>query len=108
MHVEAVGESDRRAVADVGGDVVLVDVGLQFVRGRHHHQVGPCGSFGHGHHLEAIGLGLLGRGRTFAQGDNDFLQRRILQVQRMGTALRAIADDGTFLDLMRLRSASRS
>jgi hypothetical protein len=56
MDVEAVGEGDRRAVADVAGDVVLVDVGLQFVRGRHHHQVGPCGGFGHGHDLEAVGL----------------------------------------------------
>ena len=32
VDVEAVGEGDRRAVADVGGDVVAVDVGLQLVR----------------------------------------------------------------------------
>ena len=34
MNVEAVGEGDRRAVVDVVGDVVAVDVGLQFVRRR--------------------------------------------------------------------------
>ena len=60
MDVEAVGEGDRGAVADVAGDVVLVDVGLQLVRGRHHQEVGPLGGFGDGHDLEAVGLGLLG------------------------------------------------
>jgi hypothetical protein len=60
MHVEAVGEGDRRAVADVVVRCILVDVGLQLVRHRHHDQVGPGGGFGDGHDLEAVGLGLLG------------------------------------------------
>ncbi len=59
MDVEAVGEGDCCAVTDVAGDLGLVDVGLQFVRGRHHHEVGPLGGFGNGHDLEAVGFGLL-------------------------------------------------
>ena len=43
MDVEAVGEGNRRAVLDVGFDVIAIDVRLQLVRRRHHHQVGPLG-----------------------------------------------------------------
>jgi hypothetical protein len=109
VHVEAVGEGDGRAVLDVGFDVVLVQMsacsssGVAIII-----RSAQPAAFGHGHHLEAVGLGLLGRGRTFAQRDGDFLHAGILQVQRMRTALRTIADDGTFLPLIRLRSASRS
>lgn len=49
VDVEAVRKGDCRAVADVSGDVGLVDVGLQLVGRRHHHQVGPGGSFGNRH-----------------------------------------------------------
>ena len=59
MNVEAVCESDGSAVADVAGDFSLVDVGLEFVRGRHHQKVAPLGSVGNGHDLEAVGFGLL-------------------------------------------------
>jgi hypothetical protein len=99
MDVEAVGEGNGRAVTDVGFDVVLVDVGLQFVRGRHHHQVGPAGGFGHAHHLEAIRLGLLGGCRAFAQRHGDVARARILEVERVRPALRTVADDGHLLRL---------
>jgi hypothetical protein len=65
----------------------LVDVGLQFVRCRHHQQVAPFGGFGNGHDLEAIGFGLLGGCGTGLERDDDVGGARILQVQRMGAAL---------------------
>ena len=60
---------------------------------QHHDEVGPFGGLGDFHHLEAGGFRLLGRGRALAQRDGDFLDAGILEVQRMGMALAAIADD---------------
>ena len=99
MHVEAVREGDRRAVADVRRDLVLVDVGLQFVGRRHHHQVGPFGGVRHAHHLEPVGLDLLGGRRAGLEADGDLLGAGILEVERMRPALAAIADDGDLLAL---------
>ena len=99
VHVEAVGEHQRRALLHVVVQVLAVDVALQFVGGQHHHEVGPFGGLGDFHHLEAGGLGLLGGGRALAQRDGDVLDAGILQVQRMGVALAAIADDDDLLAL---------
>ena len=67
MDVEAMGEGDRRAIADIGRDLVAPDIGLKLVGRRHHHEIGPFGGFGDRHDLEAVGLRLLGRGRAGAQ-----------------------------------------
>ena len=56
MHVEAVREHQRRAVLHVGGEVIAIDVGLQFVGREHHHHVGPFGGLGDLHDLELLGL----------------------------------------------------
>ena len=69
MHVQPVREGNRRTVADVGFDVVAIDVGLKFIGRRHHHQVGPSGGFSNRQHLETISFGLLGRCRTCPQGN---------------------------------------
>jgi hypothetical protein len=99
MHVEAVGEGNRRAIADIRSNLVAIDVGLQFVRRRHHHQVGPFGDVGHRHHLEAVGFDLLGGRRAGLETDGDVLHSGILEVERMRPALAAIADDGDLLAL---------
>ncbi len=99
VHVEAMGEGNGGAIADVGGDLVAVDVGLKFIRRRHHHEVAPLGGVGHGHHLEAIGFDFLRGGRTGLEGDGDILGAGVLQVQRMRPALAAIADDDDLLAL---------
>ena len=46
MDVEAVREEQRRALLHVGVQIVLVDVGLQFVGRHHHHHIGPFGGVG--------------------------------------------------------------
>jgi len=99
VNVEAVCESDGCAVADVAGNIGLVDVGLQFVRRRHHQQVAPLGGFGNGHHLEAIGFSLLDGRRAGLKSDDDVLGAGILEVQRMGAALGAVTDDDDILGL---------
>ena len=93
VDVEAVREHQRGTLLHVVMQMVAVDVALQFVGGQHHHEVGPFGGLGDFHHLEAGGLRLLGRGRTLAQRNGHFLDAGILQVQRVGVALAAIADD---------------
>lgn len=99
MNVEAVCESNSSAVTDVAGDVGLVDVSLEFVRGRHHDEVAPLGSFSNGHDLEAIGFSLLDGRRTGLQSNNDVLRAGILQVQRVSATLGAVADDNDVLCL---------
>ncbi|SJM35764.1 conserved hypothetical protein [Mesorhizobium delmotii] len=99
VHVQAVGERDRRAIADVRRDLGFVDVGLQLVWRRHHHQVGPCGGLRHAHHLEPVGLDLLGGCRAGLEADGDILDAGVLEVERVRPALAAIADDGDLLAL---------
>jgi len=45
MHVEAMGEHQRRAVLHIGVQMVAIDVALQLVGRQHHHHVGPLGGF---------------------------------------------------------------
>jgi hypothetical protein len=99
MHVQAVGEGNRRAFAQVVVDVFLVGFGLQFVGHGEHDQVAPGGGFGDAHDLQAFAFGLLGRGRAGAQRHDQVLRARIAQVQRMGVALGAVAEDGDLLVL---------
>src|SRR5690606_25021530 len=99
MHVEAVCKGNRCAVADVGGNLVPVDIGLQLVRCGHHDQVRPAGEFGDGLDLQAVGLDLPGGRGTGLEPDGNLLDARILQVERMRPALRTIADNTDLLAL---------
>ena len=99
VDVEPVREHQRRALLHVGGEVVAVDVGLQLVGREHHHHVGPLGGLGDLHHLELLALGLLDALRALAQRHRHVLDAGIAQVERVGMALAAIADDGDLLAL---------
>ena len=90
------GEGQGIALHQVGLDVPLVDVGLDLVVDEHHHDVAPLGGVGHGHHLQAGSLRLGPALRALPQAHAD-LAAGILQVQGMGVALGAIADDGDLL-----------
>ena len=61
--------------------------------------VGPFGGFGDLHHLELLGLRLLDALRALAQRHGHVLDAGIAQIERMGMALAAIADDGDLLAL---------
>ena len=99
MHVEAVGEHQRRAVLHVGVEMIAIDVALQFVGRQHHHHVGPFGGVGDIEHLELLALRLLRRARTRAQRHRHLLDAGVAQIERMGMALAAIADNGDLLAL---------
>ena len=58
VDVEAVGEHQGVAGLQVGGDVRLVDVGLDLVVDQHHDDVAPLGGLGDGLDLEAGVLGV--------------------------------------------------
>src|SRR5262249_60587433 len=59
----------------------------------------PFGGVGDVEHLELLAFGLLRRARALAQRHRDLLDAGVAQVQRMGMALAAIADDGDLLAL---------
>ena len=96
MHVQAVGECNRRAFAQIVMDVFLIGFSLQFIGHGEHDQVAPSGGFCDPHNLEAFALGLLRRRGALAQGHNNILRPAVAQVQRVRMALAAIAQDGNF------------
>jgi hypothetical protein len=107
VHVEAVGEGSAAPSLHVGVRSRRVDVGLQLVGRQHHHHVGPLGGLGDVITLRPAASAFLAEASP-AQRDDDVLDAGIAQVQRMGVALAAIADDGDLLALDQVESASRS
>lgn len=99
MDVEAVGKGDGGAFAEVVMDVLAVGGGLQFVGHGEHDEVAPGGGFGDAHDLEALGFGLFGGGGTRTEGDDEVLGARIAEVEGVGVALGAVAEDGDLLVL---------
>ncbi|MCY1435191.1 hypothetical protein D9M71_512770 [compost metagenome] len=95
---EAVGERQGCALLDVRLDFVLVQLGLELVRGQDHDQVGTGNSGRHVGNFQAVGLGLGNGGRTFTQTDSD-IHTGVFQVARLSVALGAVTDDGNFLAL---------
>ncbi len=93
--VEAVREHEGDVGLHVGGDVVVVDLGGGLVGREVHDDVGPCGDFGYGADLEAGELGFAGVGRVGAEAYAD-VDAGVLEVEGVGVALRAVADDGDF------------
>ena len=93
MDVEAVGEHERLAGGEVGGNALLVEGSLLLVVDEDHDDVGSLGSLGARHDLETLSLGLCPALGALVQAD-DHVDAGILQVQCMGMALGAVADDG--------------
>ena len=61
-----------------------------------HDDVGPLGGVGDGEDFEAGLLRLIDRLAGGGQADAD-IDARVLEIERMGMALRAVADDGYLL-----------
>ncbi len=68
------------------------DLGVQLVGGEHHHDVALAGGVGGLEHRQPVLGGLGDAGRLRAQPDDD-VDAGVLEVQRVGVALRAVADD---------------
>jgi hypothetical protein len=93
VHVQAVREQQHRTLLHVRRQHVVVELLLHHVRGQHGDQVGILHRIGRCFHGEAIGLRLdLGRAaRTQAY---HHVEAGFAQVQCVGAALAAVADDG--------------
>ena len=96
--VEAVREHERDVGLHVGGDLGVVDLGGGLVGREVHDDVGPLGDFGDGADDEAGLAGAVGVGGVGAEADAD-VDAGVLEVEGVGVALRAVADDGDFLRL---------
>ena len=99
VDIEAMGKRDGRPIADVAGDVVVPDVGLQFVRRAHHDEIGPGGGLGHQFHRQPVGRDLLRGRRARLEGDGHVLDAGIAKIERVGAPLAAIADNRDFAGL---------
>src|SRR5699024_3991557 len=89
---------ERLALAQVGLDGLGEDLPLILVRGQDHDEVGPLRDLGDGADAQALLLGLGAGRRPLAQADTD-LDAAVAQVQRVGVALGAEADDADLLAL---------
>ena len=94
--VKAVGEGQGLALGHVGGDVLLIDLGLHLVVDEHHNDVAPLGGLGHG--LDGqTGLLRLGPVLGALAQAHAHVAAGVLQVEGVGVALGAVADDGDLL-----------
>ena len=99
VDVEAVAEHQVLALAGVRLDLVRVHHGLLFVGREDHHHVSPFGGFGRRDDLEAFLFGLGLRSGVRLEAYDEVLHAALTQIERVGVALAAIADDGHFLGL---------
>ena len=76
----------------------MVDLGGGLVGGEVHDDVGPLGDVGDGTDDEAGGARAGRVGRVGAEADAD-IDAGVLEVEGVGVALRAVADDGDFFGL---------
>ena len=77
----------------VRGDVLVEDRLVLGVGAQEHDQVGLLGGLGHREHPEPGRLGLGHRRRALAEAD-PHVDARLLEVEGVGVALRAVADHG--------------
>ena len=93
MHIKAVGEYQRRALLDIGLDIVGVHATDLLVRQQNHHDVRRAHGVGYFSDLQAGFFNFRPRGAAFTQAHHH-LDAAVVQVLRVGVALAAIADDG--------------
>ena len=98
MDVETVGKRECRILLDVRLDLLAVQITLCFVRREDHDDVGRGDGFADRLDRQPGRFGLGPAAGPFAQTNRD-ADPGILQIVRMGMALRTVADDGDFLAL---------
>ena len=90
------GEAQHLAGAEVRCDLLVVDGLLELIGQQHHDPVGLGAGVGDAQHFQAIGLGLLGRAAACVEPNYD-VDAAVLEVQGVGMALGAVANDGNRL-----------
>ena len=100
-------EQQHVALGDAVADLLLPDVVVPLVGQQDHHEIAAAGGLDDGQHLEALLARLGDRGGVLAQADDD-VDAGVLQVEGVGVALGAVADDRDGLAVEQVRSASSS
>ena len=85
-------EQEHVAWRDPVGDLRLPHLVVELVGQQDHHQVAAAGCLDDAQHLEPLLARLGDRGRGLAQADHH-LHAGVLEVERVGVALGAVADD---------------
>ncbi len=98
VHVQAVREQQRAARAQLLSDRLHVDLGLLHVGREQRDEVGLGSGGGALGDAQPVSLGLVPARPALARADHD-VEAGVAQVQRVGAALAAVADDGDSLPL---------
>ena len=98
VNVEAMREEQQFAGGEIGSNLFVVQPGRGLIRDENHDHVSPLGSFSHSGHFEARLL-RLGNGLGIGSQAHLHLHAGVLEVERVGMPLRAVADDGYLLRL---------
>ncbi|HET9387630.1 MAG TPA: hypothetical protein VFO67_21020 [Gemmatimonadales bacterium] len=93
MDVEAVREHQRLSSPERGGHRGLIDCALLGVGHEHHDHITRLGGVGDRPHLQAVVARALPR-RAVRPQPHDYARTALLQVERVGVPLTAVADDG--------------
>ena len=91
-NVETVSEEQRIAFGEIRRDVGVIHRLLFGVRKKNHDHVSPLGGISNRHHGKSFGFSFGLRGRTLTQTHDD-VHAGVFEVERMGMALRAVAND---------------
>jgi hypothetical protein len=93
VHAKAVREKEGFALREIRQDILLVNVRLLHVGKADHHHVCPTHRFSGIEDFKAVLLGDRLGLRAGIKADDD-LAAAVLQIERMGMALRTVAEDG--------------
>ena len=85
-------EQQHVALGDAVAQFVLPHFAMELVGDEDHDQVAPAGGLHRGQHLEPLLACLRHRGGVLAQAD-DHVDAGVLEVECVGVALGAVADD---------------
>ena len=96
VNIEAMSEGESAAGLEVRGNLVLVDICLLLIRNQDHGDVSLLHSLSHRQYLQAMLLSFSFGLGTLIEADN-YIHAAFLQVQGMGMALAAVADNGNGL-----------
>jgi hypothetical protein len=97
-NIETVTEEQRRALLEVRGDGLGVDGALDLVRRQDHDNIGLLDGLGDRDDLQALCLGLVPGLAALGEADAN-VDSGVAQVQRVGVALAAIANNGDLAPL---------
>src|SRR6266540_500987 len=98
VNVESMSKPERRALADIRFDVGLIHRGDVLVGHQHHDEVGVPYRFGNLLDVQAGFTCLVPGGAALAKAHGDF-HSRVVQIERVGVPLRAVAHDSDPLAL---------